>query len=497
MTTSKNAINFALAKNGEKTCTLNGIYFHSSYSPSKEAQKFVESVNFNFIPSCILIIEPGLSYCEQFLRNKFPNAKLYAIRIFKDFYKADNLWDEVFYFFETENFAQKLYSALSEEALLSAGILNLPSCNSAIPDLTQRVWSEIKKAILISNNVLLTRSFFSKKWFLNSLNFFSLLKKVYIPKKFSKDIIVTASGPSLESSLKNIKSFRCEFFILALSSSLPVLLKREIIPDMVLSTDGGFWAKKHLEFNSKTQKLLQSTIFAFCDESAFPKKILKNNKILPLCYEKSLGEVFFKEFEIPFIYALRNGTVSGTAAALALALTSANVYFCGLDLAPNPSFQHARPNVFEIRDENFDRRLFTKETRLASSRFNSTSSLEIYADWFKSQNENFYKRIFRLSSNWKYSNNLFPLKDLDWKNIRFCKNHDKILFVEKKVVVSKNQLLKIAEKIILDKKNIGELFPKENLILARSEDEEERKKIEEEINLKKLDFIEKIKRRFL
>lgn len=494
---SKTSINFIVAKNGEKTCVIDDVFFHSSYSPSKEAQNFVNSIDFEFIPSCILLIEPGLSYCCQFLRQKFPNRKLYAIRLVKDFFETDCLWDDVFYFSEAENFSQKLYSKLSEDALLSAGILNLPSCNSALPTLTKKVWTEIKNAILISNNVLFTRSHFSKKWFLNSVNFFLNIKKTHLPKRFSKDIVVTASGPSLETSLKNIKSLRDNFFLLALSSSLPVLLKNNIIPDMVLSTDGGFWAKKHLETNLKTQDLLSSTVFAFTDESCIPKRILDKNKILPLCYESSLGEVFFDELKIPFVFALRNGTVSGTAACFALSLTSTNIYFCGLDLFPTLGFQHSRPNVFEQRDQNFDTKIYTKETRLCHSRFNSASSLKIYENWFKSQKEDFYKRLFRLSTDYSFSNDLFPLKDVDWKDVKFSKTNEENIFMQEKLFVQKDKILKIAEKLVLDDKNLCELFPVENLILNRSKSENEKQRIKEALYEKKLALLKTIKRRFL
>lgn len=461
-------IEFLKAKNSENTCTLNGKYFHSAYNPSREAQAFCASIELSYKPSCIIIIEPALSYCAQFLKEKFPKTQLIAIRFVKDFNYTDHLWDKVFYFEENKNFCQELYNSLGEEKLLSSLVLNWNASTNIFFEETEKLWAEIKKAMLLARDVLSTREHFSKRWFFNSINFCKYSLNFSLIQNVEKDILITASGPSLKSSIKKIKENRNKFFLIALSSSLSVLLYNKIIPDMVLSTDGGYWATKHLELNKNEFFQLKNTVFALTDEANCPKKILQNCKILPLFYEGSFGEKLFKSLNIPAKLALRNGTVSGTAAFFALSLTKKNIYFCGLDLAPSKEFQHTQPNKLEERSQNNDNRLNSKEKRQCLSRFNSEGSLKIYRNWFCTQNSLFYNRVFRLSEHYDFKFSLFSLKDKNWEEIEFsqCAQKKSDFFEARNNCTSKEIFLNTRE-ILKDKNILKEIFPLETLLLNR------------------------------
>ena len=87
---------------------------------------------------------------------------------------------------------------------------------------------------------------------------------------------------NMKQVLKNIKKYRENFFLIAVSSLLSVLLYNKIFPDLVISTDGGFWAKKHLELNGGDLKKLKNTVFALTDEANCPKDILQNPEIKKL-----------------------------------------------------------------------------------------------------------------------------------------------------------------------------------------------------------------------
>ena len=63
-------ITFQTAKNGELTAAADNIYLHSSYAPSKEAERFAEGLTFPFTPQIIVITEPALSYAAKYIRQK-------------------------------------------------------------------------------------------------------------------------------------------------------------------------------------------------------------------------------------------------------------------------------------------------------------------------------------------------------------------------------------------------------------------------------------------
>ncbi|MBQ9539543.1 MAG: hypothetical protein IJU95_09750, partial [Treponema sp.] len=150
---------------------------------------------------------------------------------------------------------------------------------------------------------------------------------------------------------------------------------------------------------------------AMSSESAVFLSLLENTSVIPLGYGDGISEDFLKELGIPCTRAYRNGTVSGTAAQLALSMTSGNVYFCGLDLAPSNGATHTRPNQLELDDSLGDNRLRTADTRLCPRSFLSPS-LQIYRNWFASSS--FGGRLHRLSDNYEFQNKLGEVDDVDW-----------------------------------------------------------------------------------
>ena len=84
-------VQFFDSKSGDKTCSINSIRLHSSYDPVKEAQRYVSSLDINFVPSLIVVTEPALSYCAYFLRKRFPKTILVAIRFSNLFIVSDSI----------------------------------------------------------------------------------------------------------------------------------------------------------------------------------------------------------------------------------------------------------------------------------------------------------------------------------------------------------------------------------------------------------------------
>ena len=201
---------FQNAKNGELTVTIDGFFFHSSYSPTKEAQRFVDNLNFPFSPAMIFITEPGISYCADFLRKKFPCTKLIAIRYLKDFKQFDKKFDFVIDFFSflqnSNSFENFIFSQFSESDILSSFFCSWNTTEKCFPYFEKLFWQAIKNITQKAKTILITNQFFEKKWFLNTISFFNYLQNpVLLKKKISKDILIIASGPSLQAALSSIK----------------------------------------------------------------------------------------------------------------------------------------------------------------------------------------------------------------------------------------------------------------------------------------------------
>jgi hypothetical protein len=464
-------IEFQNASDGELFCTAGQFKLHSSYDPSKEARRFVESVRCDFSPLFVLVSEPALSYSAEFLRERFPKASLACIRFCDDFFQSDKKWDKIFYAVQdgkkNKNLSEEIFDFMGDEGISACLFLSWKPSEKPFAGENDFAWSEIKKSVLKSRSVLATRAFFSRRWTKNALRFCLFTKKNISVKKGNVPVVICASGESLEGSIPFVKKFRQRFFLIALSSSLPVLLHHEITPDLCISTDGGFWAKLHLSHLLRTEIPL-----ALPGEASCFACILEKNPVLPLFYGDGTSEEILRSAGFSGEKALRNGSVSGTAANFALSLTEGEIFFLGLDLSSKSRFPHARPNELDEREAAGDFRFRPAETRIVSSSSGASASLEIYRSWFSSGD--FGRRIFRLSDNFHYDSELKKIRDVNWSDFEKMteiRGKNKIEFSEQKNSFDMNERLNflrdVAAKNMTNPEWIKNALPGEWVILQR------------------------------
>ena len=280
-------------------------------------------------------------------------------------------------YYEHQDFEAYLESLFTEEQLLNTFFTPWTPSSQVFNEIDKEVWTCIKNALYRSKTLLITRQYFEKKWFLNSINFFTCCKNIInFPQLINKDILIISSGPSLIPFIDFIKANQNKFFILCLSSAITVCIKNGIIPDLCMSTDGGYWANEHLKLLYKNQIPLALPAEGYCKKS-----LLSKLKVLPLNYGDGFSNDLFEVCKLKSVKASRNGTVSGTALLFAANYFSKNIYFCGLDLACQKGFQHSQPNQLELNAVSFDNRIKTKSLRLFRSEL-TNDSLEIYKNWF-------------------------------------------------------------------------------------------------------------------
>ncbi len=403
---------FSTAKNGSQTCTANGLPFHSRYNPEREAEQFAASVPTDFTPSFIFITEPALSYCAAHLKKVFPDTKLCALRYCRAFSISDHFFDRTFTLFaenDTAQFEDALFSYMGEEGICACRFLSwLPSAK-IFPEQEKAAWQSIKNVLLKSRAALATHSYFASRWIKNAVAFCLTAKRTARIRPGSIPVIIAASGLSLQDALSPLKKVRAGVFLIAVSSAALPLLNAGILPDLVIATDGGFWAHSHLEILARYPDIP----IAVSAEAACPKNLLRANTVIPLEFPDGFESRLAAECGFTSVPAERNGTVSGTALQLALSITDNAVFLCGLDLAPSPGMQHCRPNRLEQKAAAQDFRLMPKENRLTHTRFHS-ESLEIYRQWFSIRSSSFSDRVYRLSNHFDYPNRLGSIEDVDF-----------------------------------------------------------------------------------
>ncbi|MBQ0166956.1 MAG: DUF115 domain-containing protein [Treponema sp.] len=392
-------LQFFNARNGQLSCSADGRFLHSSFNPENEALRFVQSINTQFMPSAIILLGACLPWCVKYLREQFSSSLLISVQFDRRFEEYADYWDSVFYVTDADSavcLSNGLFNLLGEEKLVTSLFLSWKAAEGIWPNQYKFSWEAIKSSMEKAQSILTTRNWFNIRWFTNTVKNLSLIKEYSLPERTSSNIIVTASGPSLTAAIPFLKKNRKSFILLAASSSISTLLFNDIVPDYCISTDGGWYATRHLRAY-ETDKRLKDVPLVISAESAVPSRITGSIPIILLTYGDGLESILAEKTGIPSVSGLRNGTVSGTAAAFAASLTTGNVYICGLDLAPGKGFQHAEPNENDVALFTGQTRIKTLESSYTSSRFGS-GSLSIYRDWFSHQNEAFTSRVFRLIS---------------------------------------------------------------------------------------------------
>ncbi len=402
-------LTFSNSKNGSLNCSLNNKFFHSNYNPENEALKFVQLLNYNYKPEIILITEPALSYCAKFLKEKFKSSKIIAIRFCNDFKEYDHYWDDVIYF-APDTVEEILETYITEENFSSCVFLSWKNSENIFTDKAQIFWKILKNYLKIKHDILNTKNYFSSRWLKNTFNNCLTINKTSILQKGNKPVLIVASGTSLKQYIDKIKENRNSFFLICVSSALSVMPYNKIIPDLCITTDGGYWAKKHLEnFN---QTLLKQVTFTFPYEANIPYSLIKNNTIIPLDYEDSFSTILLNKLHIKALNAVRNGTVSGTAIDFALSVTDEPVGVIGLDLCNSKTYSHTQPNALELISSTKDNKLNPLCTRLYKSEIN-TASLKIYAQWFNKQKQ-YTNKVFRIYENLNENKNISSIKTINF-----------------------------------------------------------------------------------
>jgi hypothetical protein len=248
---------------------------------------------------------------------------------------------------------------------------------------------------------------FGRRWLRNALRNLDLVQRHARPCRSNAPYIVCASGPSLERDLPELAAWKASPsppVLVAVSSSVPCLLSAGVIPDIVITTDGGSWALFHL---AEAFRLLRSKkefsqaadpLFITALNAALPSQI-ETAAVLFLADESVWQRYLLRSFGLPFLTFPQRGTVSASALDAAFFLTSGPVYVSGIDFHHNDLVTHSRPYVFDrLREESAFRlnpaysQAFRREEMIRSG-----GALSVYDSWFKKELPKYPKRLYAFS----------------------------------------------------------------------------------------------------
>lgn len=236
----------------------------------------------------------------------------------------------------------------------------------------------------------LTQQYFGRRFWRNSLRNLLDWQTPGRLRTGNRPILVAASGPSLDRGWTYLESYREAFELWALPSSFAALSQRGIRADLAIATDGGFWARDHLQRLAGTKTPVVAGLSSAPDPELSHRPCLFFDQ--GMFHEGPLLETFLDNtgLKIP-----SQGTVAITAIRLALASTTGPVAVAGLDLCFEDLRGHATPHSVERRIEDSTNRLAPSESAWAQRTWSqapltwegarTSSAMVTYALWLRSQ----------------------------------------------------------------------------------------------------------------
>ena len=378
------------SRSGAPTCFARGVWLHSRYEPEREALRFAESRIGSSRPTHVILLGPCLDYLTPALRTILPGARLVSLQ-YSPLFEAqavgrpDACWSPD----SPVGVAAFLDAALDEDAISGVAVLEWEPAARAFPEEARLAREAVSSSLdrLASSTATVKAS--GKRWIANACASFLLADHALEARPTEAPILVAAAGPSLRGSLLGIAGSQKSFITLAVSSALSACRSAGIEPDLVVSTDGGYWSRLHVYpmADSKGTGALAAPLSAlpsasiygragmlFLDQGSFAE-----SELLPgLAAGRRAG------FSLP-----PHGTVSGTAIQLASRLTTGPIIAAGLDLASYGEREHASPHGFDAVALARASRLSPCEGALCS-RALEAYPIELEAPWRSSRSLSAY-----------------------------------------------------------------------------------------------------------
>jgi len=404
---------------------------HSRYQPQLEADRYIKALNLRDDIDYFILIEPGLGYLIPALEKYRPQSKIIVLHADIFFRETESRFPDVPVWFPDSG---KEVQEFLEEKIPEAASVRIIEWRPSLRIFGEQCLELVREStefIKRSDASRRTGAAFGRRWIRNFFRNIALVNKTVLYRTMDMPIVITGSGPSLEAALPQILAARKEIFVLAASSSLPALAAGGIIPDMVISTDGGGWALLHLHacFRMAAKPPARPPILACSLSAAIPSQcstlplfLLNDGTVWQSMALHSLG--------LPSVLVPQRGTVTASALELALILSSGSIFLAGMDLAIPDIQSHVRPY-------GFDQLFFGAASRLRpvysqyflrSREIKAGGSHDVYAAWFKNKIASWPARIFSLGGNHTVFENSLGKVRKEFFTTEYCRSENGLEF---------------------------------------------------------------------
>ncbi len=417
LSTCNKKIEIVESKTNILTAKENGKFWHSFYSPQREATSLVINSECKE-KSTIIFCSFGLGYGVLEACKNYPDKTIILIEPDVNYALFSFFFTDFSEVFKHEKLIT-LFGAETQQVIQILEQENFENCHfiknqnqiehaKNYFDALETLIKRNKQKKQINEN---TYKRFGKLWIKNTCkNFLQTSKNSGI--NFLKDsakgksACVIAAGPSLAQILPNLQEIQKRCILICVDTALKSVLSYGIQPDFTIMVDPQYWNARHLDFldTSKTILITESAVYPSVFSYEW-KNIYFTSSIYPL------GKILEKNIFRESLGA--GGSVATTAWDFARFLGCTKVFMAGLDLGYPKNQTHIKGSTFEhwaaIKSNHIDNAETKSVTSLFSAnpiyktdyegnKLQTDSRMNLYAWWFESKCAEFLEtKTFSLS----------------------------------------------------------------------------------------------------
>lgn len=338
-------INNILAKNGEPSIEINNYLIHSKYNPTKEAKKYIETHyrphNFN------IIFGYGNGYfVEELIKARNFNEKILVIDPLLDNGMINVLpkhKDVLGMKVDDIPFLESILLKLDSDTRTTFNVLCTNNYEKIFPEyfkqLLQRI-RDIQESNNVNDNTLIL---FAEKWQENlAMNLTYASKDVsleVLKNTTEKPVVIASSGPSLLKQLSLLKEYRKKIVLISSGSTTNVLLDQDIIPDFIVTIDGGESNYNHFK-NLKIKK--SKLIYSFQNHYKIRDSFEGQAYFCNLSGHPHVNRYVDEFLGMPVPELIAGSTVANLSFSVAQYISTGPIAFIGQDLAYTNNLSHVK-----------------------------------------------------------------------------------------------------------------------------------------------------------
>ena len=334
----KNSYGFTIAYKNNRAV-------HSKYNIENECKMALGKINKN--KNLLIIYGYGLGYIVKYLIeniNEYFNEKtlesLKIIVIVEDtalfkysYYNIFNTEKENIFFIHGEDNIDYINKIIDYKKVNGVSLVSLPSLTKEEKDKANKLYGEILNNIEREFSNIWTNLYFENIWtkniifnseYINKSPDISVFKNAF--KSFKALLI--CPGPTLINYIEKIKNNRENLIIICVDTSYSVLCKHGIIPDFVITVDGGFF--NSLDFVYEDKKFPYLIMDIACNK-IIPKIICDKTNIIRFSSTSDLGIVEYLKRQINISSLTTSNTVATTMIDFAYYTSFDKVLLIGFD----------------------------------------------------------------------------------------------------------------------------------------------------------------------